>query len=153
MIGVIRDMFHFLSRTDLTLQDVGNRVGSIVHDPGGLIPIKLRTVLPGVRAATLARYPGSDSPYMLDLIPAPNARPTAAQLRSFLGDYHRALTDRGRPWELLFHPPPIEGPWRVAVIAELEPDAPDLDRAPITRVAFRRDSVGAGQDMQTSDAP
>jgi hypothetical protein len=152
MVDVIRDLFYFFSRNDVTLQDVSERVGSITHDPGGLMPIELNSTLPGVRAATLSRYPDSASPYMLDLTPAPNARPTAAELRNFLGDYHRALTDRGRPWELVFYPPRIEERCRVAVIAEVEPGAADLDSAPIMHVALRRDAVVAEPAVQKNDA-
>jgi hypothetical protein len=153
MIGVVRELFAFLSQKHITLQDVSNRVGSIAHDPGGLVPLELHSTLPGVRAATMARYPDSDLPYTLDLTPAADARPTAGKLKSFLGDYHRARTDMGRPWRLVFHPPSTEESCRVVVIALLESGAPDVDKAPIIRVAFRRDGVGTEQDVPRSDGP
>ena len=153
MIGVIRDMFHFLSQSDITLQDVSKRVGPIAHDPGGRMPLELRSILPGVRTASLARYPGSNVPYILDLTPAPDARPTAAKLKTFLGEYRRARTDMGRPWKLVFHPSTDEESCPVAVIADLQPDAPDLESAPITRVAFRRDSGVDAENPPNNDAP
>jgi len=149
MIGVIRDMFHFLSQSDITLQDVSQRVGPITHDPGGRMPLELRSILAGVSTAFLARYPGSNLPYILDLTPAPDARPTAAKLKTFLGEYRRARSDMGTPWKLVFHPSAGEEACPVAVIADVQPDAPDLESAPITRVAFRRDSSAFEQDPST----
>jgi hypothetical protein len=153
MIGVIRDMFHFLSQSDLTLEDVSKRVGPIAHDPGGRMPLELRSILPGVSAASLARYPNSNLPYILDLTPAPDARPTAAKLKTFLGKYRRARTDMGRPWKLVFHPSVDEESCAIAVIADLELGAPDLESAPITRVAFRRDSVIDAENPPSKDVP
>jgi hypothetical protein len=153
MIGVVREMFAFLSQNHITLQDVSKRVGSLAHDPGGLMPLELHSTLPGVRAARLARYPDSDLPYLLDLTPVPGARPTAGELKRFLGDYKRARTDMGRPWRLVFHPPSNEESCRVVVIAQLESGAPDLDSAPIIQVGFRRDGVATGQELQRGDGP
>ena len=152
MIGVIRHV-SFSFPSGITLEDVSKRVGPIAHDPGGRMPLELRSILPGVKRASLARYPGSNLPYILDLTPAPDARPTAAKLKAFLGEDRRARTDMGRPWKLVFHPSTDQQSCPVAVIADLQPDAPDLETAPITHVAFRRDSGVDMENPPNNDAP
>jgi hypothetical protein len=139
MIDLIRDLIHFLSQDPLTVEDVIARVGPVVHDPGGLMPMELRPILPGLRSARLARYPNSGLPYVLDLALAPEAQPTAAALKVVFGDYHRARTDRGRQPEVLFYPPALGSCWKVVVIVELALGVDALDDAPVTRVALRRD--------------
>jgi hypothetical protein len=140
LTNLILDLVRFLSADDLAVADVAGRVGPVVEDPGGLIPIELRPILPGVRAARLARYPDSGLPYVIELELAPDARPAAAALKPILGDYDQARTDRGMPREILFYPPAQGTRWRVAVIAQVESNG-DLENAPITSIAFRRDPV------------
>jgi hypothetical protein len=139
IIELVGDLIHFLSKDQLTVEEVSARIGPVVHDPGGLMPIELRPHLPGLDAARLARYPDSGWPYVLDLELALNARPAAAALKTLLGDYQRALTDRGLPSELLFYAPTEGAHWQIVVVAQLEPAFEDLDTAAITRIAFRRD--------------
>ncbi len=137
----ILDMIRFLAQDPLLVADVAARVGPVVEDPGGLMPIELRPILPGVRSARLARYPDSGLPYALELDLAPDARPTPAALKPMLGDYDQARTDRGLPREILFYPPAEGSRWRVAAIARLEATGGELENAPIASIAFRRDPV------------
>lgn len=136
---LIRDLVHFLSQDPLTVEDVAARVGPVKHDPGGLMPIEIHPILTGLRSVRLMRYPNSGLPYMLDLDLMPDARLTAAALKVVFGDYHRARTDRGRPSEILFYPPATGPRWKVVVIAELGPVVDELDEAPVTSIALRRD--------------
>lgn len=139
MIDLIRDLIPFLSQDLLTIEDVVARIGSIAHDPGVPMPIDLDPVDTGVRSARLSRYPDSGLPYVLAIEPKLNVRPTVAALKSVLGDYHQALTDRGRPIEVVFLPPTAGACWKVVVVAELVPNVVSLESAAVTRVALRRD--------------
>ncbi len=141
MIKLIQDIVRFLSQDRLTVEDVAARVGSVAHDPGELLPIELCPVIDGVRSASLARYPDSGLPYLLEIEPAPDVQPTVEALKSVFGDYHRALTDRGRPAEILFYPLLTGARWNVVIIAELAPGDGEIEDASVARIALRRDSV------------
>jgi hypothetical protein len=140
VVDVIFDMVGFLSQDPLTVENISARVGPVVRDPGGPMSMELRPISPDLQAAHLARYPESGSPYVLDLDIVPGARPTVSALMARFGKYHRALTDRGRPRELLFYPPPGRR-WRVVLIAELDSSAADIEDARVSAIALRRDSV------------
>jgi hypothetical protein len=101
--------------------------------------IELRPRIPGVHSARLSRYPDSGSPYVLELEPAPEARPTLASLKAAFGDYRRAPTHRGMPPEVLFSPQGTGSQWRIVVIAQLASATDSLDTASVTRIALRRD--------------
>jgi hypothetical protein len=104
MIDLIRQLHQFLLTDPLSIEDVIARVGPVANDPGGLMPIELEPVLPGVRAANLARNPANGLPYVLTIEPAADAQLTAADLRTAFGDYVRVLTDRGQPPEIIIYP-------------------------------------------------
>jgi hypothetical protein len=140
LIAQVHDLVHFLSQELLTVDDVLTRVGSLERDPGLPMPLELRSALPGVRTARLARYPDSGLPYVLTMEPELSARPTLAQLKTVLGDYAQMLTHRGRPLEVTFSPAPIGHTWRVVVMAQLESPTNDaLDTAAVSSLSFRRD--------------
>lgn len=139
MIDLIRELHHFLSTDPLSIEDVIARVGPIADDPGGFIPIELQPVLPGVRAAKLARNPTTGLPYVLTIELAPTAQLTIADLRTAFGDYQRVLTDRGRPPEIIFHPPASDSLWKVAILATLQSTSPPLDDQQIGSLSFRRE--------------
>ena len=141
MIELIQDLVRFLSQDGLTVDDIRARVGTVMHDPGGLLPLELQPQMAGVRAAQLARDPVSGRPYLLDLQLAAEARPTVSALKSALGNYRQAITNRGRPRQVLFYPPTLATQWTVVVIAELAEGGDGLDDATATRLAFRRDPV------------
>jgi hypothetical protein len=144
MNALLRDLADLLTHEPLGVDDVVARVGPVVRDPGAPMAIELGPTLPGIGAARLARYPDSGEPYMLDLVLDRNARLTVATLKALFGEYDRALTDRLRPPELLFHLPAGTARWRVVLIAQLAPGAGSLDAAPVSVVAFRRDPIPAG---------
>ena len=75
-------------------------------------------------------------PINFDLTPSPYHRPT--ELKTVLGDYARLRSHFGAPRQLMFSPPHESGTWNVVVLAEVEPSR-ELDSAPVTRIAFRRD--------------
>lgn len=139
MINLIGKLVRFLSQDSLSVEDVISQVGTIVHDPGVPMPIELRPVLTGVRAAYLDRYPDNGLPYALTLELAPDARMTAAALRQAFGDYKQSRTDRGHPPEIIFYPPAVGSRWTVAVLADLESGTTPLDDRPVTRLSLRRD--------------
>ena len=143
MSALLLDLVSLLSREPLGVEDIVARVGPVVHDPGGLMPIELRPNLPGVRSARLGRYPDSGLPYLLDFALDTDAPPTAGTLKGLFGDYDRALTDRGQPRTLLFYPPAGTTSWRVVLIAQLASSTDDLDAATVSAIAFRRDPVAA----------
>jgi hypothetical protein len=143
MTDLVQDLMRFLAQDPLGVDDVTARVGSVTRDPGVLMPIELWPAVAGVRSARLARYPDSGLPYVLTLTlaSAPDARPTLAALKAVLGDYRRARTDFGMPREFIFYPP-AEGPhWQVVVIVQIESVNDEIEAAPITSIAFRRDPV------------
>jgi hypothetical protein len=141
MIDVIRELFRFLSQDPLSVEDVIIRVGPVVNDPGMPMPIELKPVLSGVRAANLDRYPDNGLPYVLTIELAPGARVTAAALQQTFGDYRRLHTDRGHPPKIIFYPPAVGSRWTVAVIAKFESAAVSLDHQPVTSLSLRRDPV------------
>jgi hypothetical protein len=141
MVEIIQDLIHFLAKNQLTINDAIAKVGPIDHDPGAPMPMRLRSALPGVHVAELARYPDSGLPYVLTLELSPESRVTVGNLKTFLGDYKRTLTHPGMPTELIFPAVASGERWRIAVIVELEPNSTALDSAFITCVALRRDPI------------
>ncbi|MDB5036063.1 MAG: hypothetical protein JWQ98_3304 [Chlorobi bacterium] len=139
---MILDIAGFLSRDPLSLDDVIERVGEAVADPGIPMPIALRPTLPGVRSASLTRYPDTGLPYLLTLVPSPDLHLTPRALAAVLGEYRRLAGDRGRNPGLIFYPGIGGARWSVAVIVEVERMGDEIDIAPVTSIAFRRDPVG-----------
>jgi hypothetical protein len=131
----------FLSQDHLGTNDICERVGPVSNDPGGLVPLRLRTTAPGLSAVTLARYPDSDIPYLLEMELVDEARPRLAELTALLGQYHRSLTRDGLPSEVIFYPVSGDTPWQVAVIAQLESSSPPSASARVTRISLRRDRL------------
>jgi hypothetical protein len=141
MVDMVQELVHFLSQHPLAIDDVIARVGTLVRDPGAPMPIELRPALVGVRSASLARYPDTGLPYTLTLEPESDARPTPAELKTGLGDYHQTLTHSGRPVELVFYPAAEGSRWRVVVLALLAGANDAIEAAPIASITFRRDPV------------
>jgi hypothetical protein len=141
MIDQIRELVRFLSRDSLSVEDVVGRVGPVINDPGGLMPVELQPVLDGVRAANLGRNSDNGLPYVLTLELTPGSGLTAATLRQAFGDYKRLRTERGQPPEIIFYPPPVGSRWKVALIADLRSVAAELDDQPVTGLSLRRDPV------------
>lgn len=139
MIDVIRQLHQFLSSDPLSIEDVIARVGPVTDDPGGLIPITLQPVLPGMREAKLVRDPDTGLPYVLRIEPAPDSQFTAADLRTAFGDYKRVLTHRGRPPEIIFYPPISDSPWKVVIHATLQSTSAPLDDQQVSSLSFRRE--------------
>jgi hypothetical protein len=142
MIALVQDLVSLLSRNPLTIEDVTDRVGPVGHDPGGLMPIELRPVLAGVRAASLARDPDSGLPYLLTLELAPGTQLTVAMLRQAFGDYQRLRTDRGHPPQIVFSPPGGTQ-WKVALIADLQSAAAAFDDQSVTSLSLLRERVSS----------
>jgi hypothetical protein len=141
LTDLIGEMVRTLSRDGLTFEDVAAIVGPVAQDPGVPASATLQTVLPGVRAAKLSRYPDSGLPYVLTLEPDPASRPTPDALTSILGDYRRAPTDRGMLPKVVFAPEPSAPRWNVVVIAQLGTASAAFGQAPITSISFRRDPI------------
>lgn len=143
MSALVLDLIDLLSREPLGVDDIVARVGPVVQDSGNPMPIELQPNLPGIRAARLGRYPDSGLPYLLNFTLDTDARPTVETLKGLFGDYDRALTDRGHPRTLVFHPPAGTTPWRVVLIAQLASSTDNLDAASVSEIAFRRDPMTA----------
>jgi len=140
---LIRDLIRFLSDARLTVEDIVARIGPVVRDAGGLAPIELRPQITGAQAARVARFPGSDAPYFLDLQFVPNARPLLGAITAHLGEFKLLLTDRNHPTEVIFYPPIVGKHWQIAVIAQLTAAEDPDENAPVTRMIFRRDFLVA----------
>ncbi len=143
MIDLIRELVRFLSQDALSVDDVVGRVGPIVNDPGGLMPIELRPILSNVRAANLGRDPDNGLPYVLTIELTPGAGLTAATLQQEFGVYQRLRTDRGQPPEIILYPAEIGSRWKIALIADLQSTAASLDDQPVTSLSLRRDPVSS----------
>lgn len=141
MIDLIRELVGFLSQDPLSVEDVVVRVGPIVNDPGGLMPIELRPTLANVRAANLGRDPDNGLPYVLTIELTPGAGLTAATLRQAFGEYQRLRTDRGQPPEIIFYPAASESGWNVAVLATLQSALEPFDDQIVASLSLRRDRV------------
>ena len=141
MNDLLREFVLFLSQDTLTVDDVVAWVGSVAHDPGVPMPLELRSMMAGVRSVHLSRYSDSGLPYVLTLECTPDVRPTVAALKAAFGDYRLALTDRGRPIEIIFYPPTAGTHWQIVVIATLLQRNNGLDDASVTTIALRRDPI------------
>jgi hypothetical protein len=96
--------------------------------------------LPGVARAHLSRYPDSRLPYTLSLDPIDAAQPTLGALAARFGPYVDAQSDRGRPRVVIFERPRSgDGPWSVAVVAELPAHRAIEDTARVISITLRRD--------------
>jgi hypothetical protein len=140
MTDLVTDLVAFLSRDALTIEDVAGFVGPVADDPGVPLPAELDPMLPGVRAARVARYPDSGEPFVLTIEPDAASPTTPRALRLILGDYARPLTRREMPTAVVFAPS-AGARWAIVVIARLASPADNLDDVPITSIAFRRDPV------------
>lgn len=139
MIDLIRDLVEFLSQDSLAVEDVVARVGTITHDPGGLMPIVIRPALAGVQEADLARDPDNGLPYVLTIRLADDAALTTTMLRQVFGEYTRLRTDRHQPPQVIFYPPDLNSRWEVAIIATLQSAHEPFDDQQISSLAFRRE--------------
>ncbi len=140
MTDLVTELVAFLSQDALTIEDVAGFVGPVADDPGVPLPAELDPVLPGVRAARVARYPDSGAPFVLTIEPDAASPTTPRALRPILGDFARALTRREMPTQVVFAPS-AGARWAIVVSARLASRAGDLDDVPITSIAFRRDPV------------
>ena len=152
MIALLHHLCRLLARDDLTVEDVVRAVGSVVRDPGVPMPMILQPSVPGVRAASLGRYPETGLPYLLVLEFERSAQPTVAELAAAFGRYQRTYSDRGMPIPLLFEPVADASAWTVALIADLPSGTGALDAAKAERVALRRDPVTAPSGRSRTDA-
>lgn len=143
MIDLIRELHQFLSNDPLSIEDVIARVGPVTNDPGGLMPIELQPVLPGVREANLARNPDNGLPYLLTIEPATDARLTTSDLQAAFGDYKRMRTDRGQPPDIIFNPPASGSAWKVALLATLQTASEPLDEQQVASLSFRRERLSS----------
>ncbi len=139
MMELIRELIRFLSQDPLAVDEVTARIGPIVRDPGIPMPIELRPALAGVCSAYLTRYPESGLPYVLTVEPTRDAAPTVGALQAVFGDYRRALTGRGMPYEIVFSTPAEGTNWRIVLIARLEPVSDQIESTLVTSIALRRD--------------
>jgi hypothetical protein len=144
MIDTLRALAALLSKDTVSIEDVIARVGPVISDPGGLVPIDLRPTIPAVKSAYLARHPETGLPYLLSLELTTDGAPTVAELSTAFGDYRRLRTDRGQPPEIAFAPgAPNDGSHFFAVLtATLESAAEPLGDRVVTGVALRRDGGG-----------
>ncbi|MEO5929585.1 MAG: hypothetical protein ABIR47_06610 [Candidatus Kapaibacterium sp.] len=142
LITMILDFVAFLARDPLSVDDVIKRVGDLAGDPGIPMPIALRPTLPGIRSASLARYPDTGLPYLLTLVPSQDFHPTPSKLAVVLGPYSSPAGNRGRNPEVIFYPRVGDERWSIAVIVEVERTSSAIDIAPVISIAFRRDPVG-----------
>jgi hypothetical protein len=140
MIGpVLEELTRFFSREALTVADVALHIGPVTADHGDLMPLDLRPIVPGVKAAQLWRYPDTGLPYLLKLEPTADSAPRVSELKASLGKPKRARTDLEAPPAVLFRPAMPEGSWTVIVITELEPGGDELEEATVRSIALRRD--------------
>jgi hypothetical protein len=139
MLDLVRELILFLLQDRLTVGEVARRVGPIGHDPGIPLSIELQPVLPGVRAAKLARFPDSGLPYVLTLEPAMESRPIVGALKEVLGPYKQARTGLEMPASLIFPPAGRESGWQVVVFVTLDKVGVEMDSARTRTIAFRRD--------------
>lgn len=143
MIDLIRELHEFLSRDQLSIEDVIARVGAVTNDPGGLMPVELQPSLPGVREASLARNPDNGLPYLLTIELAPDANLTTAELQQAFGDYKRMRTHRGQPPEIFFNPPATGTAWKVAILATLQSASEPLEDQQVSSLSFRREPLSS----------
>jgi hypothetical protein len=141
MLDVIRNLIALLSRDPLSIEEVSAYVGSVDRDPGGLMPIELRSALPGVQAASLGRNPDNGLPELLTIEFASETALTARDLRQAFGAYQRLRTDRGQPPSIILHPPAAGSRWKIALIADLRSTGIELDDQPVTEVTLRRNAA------------
>jgi hypothetical protein len=141
MIELVQELIIFLSQDTLTVADVSARVGPVENNPGHQMPIELRPTLTGVRASRLSLDPDSGLPYVLTIEPEPDARPTPAMFKAALGEYRQMQTHFDLPRELMFYTQGKGTRWHVVVFVKLQDAAGEIDDAPVTSIAFRRDAV------------
>jgi len=138
IIDLIREVVPLLSRDTLGVEDVTARIGPVIRDPGIPMPLEMQPPI-GMRSASLSRYPDTGIPYVLTIVPEPEGRPTVAELKAILGDYRRALTDRGQAATMVFSPAMVTPRWSVAVIVKLERSDGPVETRSVTTIALRRD--------------
>lgn len=151
MIDFITGLRDLLARDDLTVADVVRAVGSIASDPGIPMPMAMRPASQGIRSASLARYPDSGAPYLLNMEFDDDARPMLGSLAAALGPYHRISSDRGMPIALRFENAARATGWKADVFAEIDASDALSDAALVRSVALRRDPVLSSTDRAQNE--
>lgn len=136
-LDLLVELTDFLHRDGVTVDDIVARVGRVTEDEGKPLPVRLAPSLPGVTAASIGRD-ADGAPYELTIVPAIEARPTLGALAARFGSYQRVPSDRGRPRrvELTAATAP---PLRVAILADLAPDADVVDSAQVVKLHLLRE--------------
>ncbi len=138
--GLLRRLADYLAG-DVTPDDIAERLGGWATDEtdeASLVPTEIRISSPYLRRAGIARYPGSDVPYAVTLVPTDDAQPTVADLRSTFGQPLAGAYHLDHPLELQFTTN-AGGDWGIVLVVRAERRGPELEDAVVTRVLLRRD--------------
>jgi len=143
VIETVHALAKLMARDGLTVRDVLAQVGPAMPSAGRPmeLPLELRCTLPGIRVASLARYPDDGLPYFLELDFDAEHRPAVGELRKTFGSFLRPPADRGMPVPLSFERVARDAAWSVTLIANLEPGTPPEDSALVHRIVLRRDPM------------
>ena len=140
MLDLVYDLIRFFNRPSVQVSDVVTRVGSILSDPGIPLPITIKSMLPGVDEAWLARDPETELPFVLSLKLSAEPGITLGDLKKKLGNFSILTSRPGGARNIIFYPT-LEGvPCAVAVIAVLDHDSQLTETSRISEIRFRRDS-------------
>jgi hypothetical protein len=140
---LLQELGAFLARDPLSVQDVIERIGPAIADPGVPMAIELRPGIPGIGSAKLWRYPETGLPYLLRLEPSAGHPLAVCDVAARLGPYDRSLRSREAPPEIVFGRAIRGDRWSVKLLAEYSAGTLPLEEAPLISFSLRRDPIGS----------
>lgn len=146
MMAFLADLARLFARDGLTVDDVVRAIGPIERDPGVPMPIVLHPSAGGIHAASLARYPDSLLPYLLNLELAEGARPTVGDLTRTFGAFVVLPRDRGMPAWIRFAPAAPPSRWTVTINALVAGSAAPAGDDEVPAVVLQREPASASGD-------
>jgi len=151
MMAFFADLVRLFARDGLTVDDVVGAIGPIERDPGVPMPIVLQPGAGGIHAASLARYPDSRLPYLLNLELAEGARPTVGDLARTFGAFVVLPRDRGMPVWIRFAPAAPPSHWTVTINAPVAGSAVPDDDDVVPAIVLQREPATASADGSQSE--
>lgn len=143
-VALVADLAGYLTG-DVNPDEIVSHLGAWApgesENARSLVPAEVQTVSPYVARAGVARFPDSEVPYAVTLVPIDEARPTVAAMRTAFGEPRVGAAGPDLPTELQFVPAGSSGVWRIVIVAWAQRRGPDLHDAVVAQLLLRRDSL------------
>jgi uncharacterized protein (DUF736 family) len=140
MIDTIQKTCKILSSAPLTVQEVANKLGTLVQDQGGDSSLVVRLDDKDFSTALVARRFHSQEPAHVQLTLTKPSRLTVEDLRRAFGVWSELPSmNWNAPQEIIFYVDLLGTPRTCAIIAGIEPGEQGLEDGTVMTLSVRRD--------------